>query len=259
MKTPSPPPKAPVSNLLEGYWRQSRRPLASLAFVFPLLLFYEVGVVFLGTQAVRNGADIWLREGLDHLGFGQYFLLPLLTIAVLLSWHHVSRERWQLSAAVLYTMFAECAVLALALLIVARAEGRLVQMLVNQPGTDDGSVMSIGLLLGGRAAILGRMVGFLGAGIYEEMLFRLLLVPPIGFCAARLGAQRGLGVAAAVILTSLIFSAAHYVGPQGEMFHAVSFWFRFTAGAMFAVLFVFRGFGIAAGTHALYDIFVSFG
>jgi hypothetical protein len=64
-------------------------------------------------------------------------------------------------------------------------------------------------------------------------------------------------VATVVLLTSAIFSAAHYVGPHGDLLDAFSFLFRFTAGAFFAVLFVFRGFGIAAGTHALYDIFVS--
>src|SRR5688500_7164859 len=44
------------------YWQQSRRPLASLAFVAPLLLLYEIGVLVLGAHAVRNGADVWLRQ-----------------------------------------------------------------------------------------------------------------------------------------------------------------------------------------------------
>ena len=72
-------------------------------------------------------------------------------------------------------------------------------------------------------------------------------------------ARRWLGTASAVILTSLLFSAAHYVGPHGEPFDAFSFSFRCIAGAFFAVLFVWRGFGIAAGTHAMYDIFVGIG
>jgi membrane protease YdiL (CAAX protease family) len=66
-----------------------------------------------------------------------------------------------------------------------------------------------------------------------------------------------LGIALTVIATSLLFSAAHYLGPHGETFDSFSFWFRCTAGAFFALLFVHRGFGIAAGTHALYDIMAS--
>jgi len=241
------------------YWCQSRRPLASLAFVLPLLALYEGGVILLGAQAVRNGADVWLRQILDLLGFGQYFLLPALTVAVLLAWHHVTRDRWRLSAGVLYVMFAECAVLALVLLGVGKLQGMLVRTLVApQPAVAE-ICLAVPWLLAGRGALLGRLLGFVGAGVYEEMLFRLLLLPPVAVCAERLGAQRNVRIASAVLLTSALFAAAHYLGPHGETFDAFSFWFRFAAGAFFAVLFVYRGFGIVAGTHALYDIFVSLG
>ena len=54
-----------------------------------------------------------------------------------------------------------------------------------------------------------------------------------------------------MVLTSVLFSAAHYIGPSGEVFRWYTFLFRFLAGTMFAVLFRYRGFGIAAGTHAV--------
>src|SRR3990170_3082495 len=47
------------------YWRESQRPLVSLAFVLPLLVVYEGGVLWLGPAAMRNGADVWLRQLLD--------------------------------------------------------------------------------------------------------------------------------------------------------------------------------------------------
>jgi hypothetical protein len=62
-----------------GYWEESARPLAGLAFVAPLLLAYEAGVLWLGPDAIRNAADVWLRNLLDLLGFPQYFLLPVIT------------------------------------------------------------------------------------------------------------------------------------------------------------------------------------
>jgi len=58
------------------------------------------------------------------------------------------------------------------------------------------------------------------------------------------------------VASSLLFSAAHYVGPLGERFELYSFTFRTLAGMFFAVLFIVRGFGIAAGTHAVYDVLV---
>ena len=81
-----------VDALGGDYWQQSRRPLVSLAFVAPLLLIYEAGILWLGPQAMRNGADVWLRQLLDLLGFSQYFLLPLLTVGLLAGWHHVTRQ-----------------------------------------------------------------------------------------------------------------------------------------------------------------------
>jgi Type II CAAX prenyl endopeptidase Rce1-like len=240
---------------VSSYWRQSRRPLASLAFVVPLLLLYEGGVLVLGPQAVRNGADVWLRQILDTLGFTQYFLLPALTVGLLLAWHHLARDRWKVSAVVLYVMFAECAVLGLFLLCVARVEGVVAQFTNWSDAEPVG--LAVPWAMAGRGAFLGSMLGFVGAGVYEEVLFRLMLFPPIAMFAKRLGAPSVWRVAGAIVLTSLVFAAAHYVGPQGEELEAYTFCFRFTAGAFFATLFVYRGFGVAAGTHALYDIFVS--
>ena len=57
----------------------------------------------------------------------------------------------------------------------------------------------------------------------------------------------------AVIASSLLFAAAHHVGPYGEPWAVYPFVFRCVAG-VFLVLFVYRGFGIAAGSHAAYDI-----
>jgi membrane protease YdiL (CAAX protease family) len=102
---------------------------------------------------------------------------------------------------------------------------------------------------------IANVVGFLGAGIYEELLFRLLLLPVVAAGLKLAGAGPEKQIVGAVIITSLLFSAAHYIGPY-ESWSLFSFVFRFLAGAFFAVLFVARGFGIAAGTHALFDIFV---
>ena len=59
-----------------------------------------------------------------------------------------------------------------------------------------------------------------------------------------------------VVISSLLFAAAHHVGPYGEPYETYCFFFRFVAGVFFSVLFIYRGFGIAAGSHAAYDILV---
>jgi membrane protease YdiL (CAAX protease family) len=59
-----------------------------------------------------------------------------------------------------------------------------------------------------------------------------------------------------VPITALVFAAAHYIGPAADPYTVFSFTFRTLAGLLFATLFLLRGFGVAVGCHALYDILV---
>jgi len=251
---PQPLPWEPAS----GYWAESRRPLASLVFIAPLLVVYELGVLVLGPQAVRNGADVWLRQLLELMGFGQYFLLPALTVSILLAWHYTTRQPWRVSPGVLSGMTIECIFLAVVLRLILELQGELLETVTAPVGA---AAWPAAILLDVSGKIRG-LVGFLGAGVYEELLFRLILLSLTAWIVQRLGGTRWRSLAAAIFATSLVFSAAHYIGPYGEPIHllASSFWFSFLfrllAGIFFGALFVWRGFGIAAGCHAGYDILV---
>jgi hypothetical protein len=234
------------------YWRQSQRPLVSLVFVAPLLLCYEAGVLLLGPQAMRNGADVWLRAILESIGFGQYLLLPLVTCAMLLGWHHVARDPWRLRSATLCSMVLECSLLAVVLLAVAHLQGHWFW---------SSSLRAANAMTDGASPhqFLGRLIAYCGAGIYEELLFRLLALPALTIGLRWMGVHRGAALATAIIATSLVFALAHYnlITEFGEPFHWFSFTFRVLAGSFFALLFVFRGFGIAVGAHACYDILIA--
>ncbi len=247
-------PPDPSLDLLPDYWSESHRPLTSLVFVAPILAAYEVGILLQGPAAVRNGADVWLRGVLDTVGFEQYFLLPALTVAILLGWHHTTRQPWRVSRGALAGMAVECAGLALCLWIVLQLQGAVLEIVGGGSRPPDARApAAIGLSTSGR---LASTVGYLGAGVYEEVLFRLMLLPAVALAARRAGISWTTAVAAAAVLTSGAFAAAHYVGPYGEAFDGFTFVFRFLAGLFFCGLFVYRGFGIAAGTHAGYDILV---
>ena len=238
------------ANSLSEYAIESARPLVSMAFVAPLLAIYELGIVLLGPHALRNGADTWLRNLLEFVGFGQYFLLPFLTCGILLAWHHTRQDQWSLRGGVLTTMLLESALFALILFGLAHFQRA---MFASTPTT---IIASYGE--GASVGVVSRLIGYCGAGIYEELLFRLMLLPAVAGVLKWSGLTWHASWMWGIVLTSLVFSAAHYqlLTSGGYLFDWYSFSFRFAAGSFFALLFVVRGFGIAAGTHALYDILV---
>jgi hypothetical protein len=249
---------ADAASLGADYWVLSRQPLVSLALVAPLLAVYEAGVLLLGPKAVRNGADVWLRQLLELLDFGNYFLLPVLVVAILLGWHHTTRRPWRVPRGVLWAMAVECVVLALCLRGISYVAAFGLHALAG-PVFWAGKTAA---LAAAPSASLARLIGFLGAGVYEELLFRLILLGAAAWILRRSGTTNRTATVAAVLATSVVFAAAHYVGSYGEaiLWREFGFWygvvFRFLAGVFFSVLFVVRGFGIAAGAHAGYDILV---
>lgn len=238
----------------ETYWQLSRTPLTSLVFTLPLVLAYEGGVLLLGRGSPRNGADVWLRHLLDALGFGQYFLLPLLTVVGLLVWQYLSHDRWRVSLRALPGMAAECVLWAVVLVGVGRLQQSLWPF---RPPFLQWEFLQVQAEAGiGWQSVLAQLIGYCGAGLYEEVLFRLLMLPIAVWAFERLGSGTLAAGFWAIVLSSLLFSAAHYIGPLGDSFAIYSFTFRTVAGLFFALLFLLRGFGIAAGTHFFYDVLV---
>lgn len=227
--------------MAERYWVESRQPLASLVFIAPLLVIYEVGVLL--PLGVQNGADDFMRRVLDLFGFGQHLVLPMLTVCILLGWQYLSRRPWLISAGVISAMAVESLLLGLCLRLVPVLQ-HYVLAAINVPTTND------------LYAKLHNAIGFIGAGIYEELLFRLILLSLLAWGLRQTGMKPRISTIAAVLLSSLIFAAAHNVGASGEPFLLFTFIFRTIAGVFFSIVFIYRGFGIAAGSHAAYDILV---
>src|SRR2546421_12925605 len=78
-----------------GYFRATRHPYPCLLFVLPLLAAYEAGVWYLGgaqPEAVRNGADNWLRWGLAAAGFMQPWLPPVALLLLFIAWSLVRQD-----------------------------------------------------------------------------------------------------------------------------------------------------------------------
>lgn len=236
---------------LRGYWQAARQPRYALLFALPLLLLYE-GLSFALTQSayagLRNGADVLLKTLFVTLGGSRgvaVFSLLLLGIGTWLVWRDRRGHPGPLDRRVFALMLAESAVYAMLLggVVSALTSLLLSPLLSAAQGADPV-----------RLPFAGQLVLSLGAGIYEELLFRVLLVSGLIALGLRLGWRRPGAVTAAVVVAALVFSAFHYIGPMGDALTLASFTFRALAGLLLSGLYVARGFGIAAWSHALYDV-----
>jgi hypothetical protein len=242
--------------MIRPYWQASRAPRYSLLFALPLLIIYQVLAVVVppgpGGAGIRNGADVLLEAVFVWLAgvWGpRLFMLCLIGIGAWLIAKDIRAHRGTLSPAVLGGMLLESVCLSLIFGVVV---GGLTAALLGAPPPP----MSLdhGVQQLGRWTLLMLSIG---AGIYEELLFRVVLVGLIAWGATKLLGLRPLlaGIVAAV-LGALIFSAFHYIGPYGDPLDVYSFVFRAIAGLFFSGLYLLRGFGITAWTHALYDVFL---
>lgn len=233
----------------DSYWSLSRQPGTSLVFSLPLLVLYEVGVILQPPDAPRNGADVWLRNFLADIGLGKhYFLLPFLVVIVLLGWQHVSGRTWRVERRVLGAMIIESVLWAVFLVLIARTQRSWFPFQITRDAAIYLNAIEMSPLVG--------LVNYFGAGFYEEVLFRLLLLPLAAWLLRKAGLAEGQSWGWAILGTSLVFAAAHHFGPLGDPWAVRPLVFRTVAGCFFGLLFLSRGFGITAWSHALYDIIV---
>lgn len=247
-------PSTPQASPRQSYWNLSRSPRYSLTFALPLLAMYEILAMAVNQGeglGIRNGADVLLRSVVATIFgewgpplFGAGVGLLLLALAV----RDSRRSGAGIRPRFYVVMFLESAALALAFgVVVGMITAQLLNALPPLAAGQDAATMSWPVML---------MVS-LGAGVYEELVFRVLLVSGLLLVARRVfGWGNVAATTFAVVTGALVFSAFHYIGAYGDPLELPSFVFRTVAGLAFSGLFVTRGFGITAWTHALYDVFL---
>jgi hypothetical protein len=208
---------------------------ASLVLIVPLLLVYQIGVLFAGSV---NGADVVTRLLFAALGRPAYLALHALIAAGFLLWIRRGRRWATLRLDIVAPVVLEAALYALAL-------GAVISAVLDR-------VLGLGLT---GASVIDAF----GAGVHEELVFRLALFGGLVALAAgapSLAGRPRLAVACALAASSVAFAAAHHIGPYGEPWTAHALAFRVLAGAAFALIFWFRSLAHAVYAHAIYDLFV---
>ena len=208
------------------------RPLDALLFLLPLILFYEIASF---TRQDRVIAFDLLHGFIELFGQIGVWAPGLLVIVILLSMQIASGEPWKISWKRVGMMYLEAIVLA----------GPLLALSLTIP---------INAETASSSDMMDQLATGIGAGIYEELVFRLILISLISMIGADLlRLEQGAVAAAAVILSSLMFAAHHHQPIGNEPFELIPFIFRMVAGVYLAIIFWYRGYGAAAGCHAAYN------
>jgi membrane protease YdiL (CAAX protease family) len=241
-----------LSGRRDGYTRLATRPLHILAFLVPLIALFEFGAWrYLGADPAQREtilAQRMLEELFAWLGVTGLHLPAILTVVVLLIWHVLTRDRWRVRAGVVGGMWLEAAVWTAPLLVLGVILARALGV-----GLEPASETDLALA---EASLGEKWTIAIGAGLFEELLFRLLgitLMMLVFEDVLRLGKKWA--VACALVVTSVAFSWYHHPFTDGGVDWGLATYFTL-AGAYFGLVYVTRGFGIAVGVHALYDLVV---
>lgn len=207
---------------------------ASLVLVFPVLLAYEVGVLFAGRV---NGADVVTRALYATLGSRTLYLLVHAAIALMFLVWIRRAKRWD-------TLRLEIvAPVVLEALIYALTLGAAITLVLSK---------TLGMAIGGAT-----VVSALGAGVHEELVFRLGLMAGMVTFLRGGGTDRRIAIVIALLFSAPLFALAHHAGTNGEPFTWHAFAFRTLAGLAFGAIFWFRSLAHAVYAHALYDLVVA--
>ncbi|MFK7987322.1 MAG: lysostaphin resistance A-like protein [Sandaracinaceae bacterium] len=235
----------PVEKGFRGWLKRRHDPLTSLLLTVPVFLIYHLGLL-LPSVRMQNGVDfvtglamMVLRESIwGYIGLTLGYCVVIgIAVAVL-------RKKGKLRAAEFMPMLGESAILAV---LMSFSLGWATEKLFSwQAGPEPMTISE-------------KLVMSAGAGFHEELIFRVVLFAGGAWLltkVSKLSSKQAVLVAA--VVSSLLFSAVHYVGSLGDTLTIASFGFRFLGGLYLAAVYRFRGFAVAVYTHAIYDVLVFF-
>ncbi len=248
---------SPRTGAESGYFWASTRPLHVLVFLVPLIVLYEVGsILYLSDPAHGTMETIGARNILfrffNAFGSATIYLPGVVLVVVLAVWHLLERDRWRLYPKVLGGMALESVAWTLPLVVLGL-------LLSHSPAASVHPAMSLAQQTGPEALAqmskLARLTLSIGAGLYEELLFRLILIVAVHFVLVDLGrVKERVAAIIAGLASAVAFTAYHDITLEDGSIHLRLAAFYLIAGLYFAMLFITRGFGIVVAVHAMYDV-----
>lgn len=253
-----------VSYIPNSYAERTSRPIYALVYLLGFMIAFMIGTILIQPSAmsqslsepqVRVVAFIWVQNIMQYLGFSPRAALigtPLVVVVILIALQITSKTSWHVKFEDMFLMLIESVLLSVPLIVLS--------LLLNRQGAVSNTALA-GQGAEIQSLLWSDIVTGIGAGIYEELVFRLILICLLMLIFQDLfGVEKKPAVIWSVLISAILFSAHHHIFfANGQFYHGDTFTigkfvFRTIAGGYFAVLYAVRGFGITAGTHAFYNI-----
>jgi len=229
----------PLSAAWKRYAPEARRPIYSLIFLFPLVATYEFGAILIYSHAWAPRqlvAQSIIQKLLGWFGARGVWLPAVLLLGTLLIWHLLKKDSWRIHGWVLPLMALESVALTAPLFVLAQ-------------------VMSFQCLGATCPDIRHGLVLAIGAGVYEELVFRLYLLGGLLYLFEKaLRTPRRVAATSAILIASVLFAACHFAPIGGEALTWRQFLLFFLSGIYLGLIFLSRGIGIAAGCHGAFNL-----
>lgn len=231
----------------KSYFTDTRGILYSYIACLPLLFLYEF-LIWISSpdpsQTVRISVDVWFRQILQVTGLHSTSLI--LGIFALLGGILLYIKRAELQRirkGYFLIMLAEAVLYSVLITLIIHIFLDALLMADASSGLESLNILQLYALS-------------LGAGLYEELFFRVMLVSLLILLFKLFTKNQTVVSFLSIVAAALIFSGVHYIGFYGDTFTLHSFLFRFLFGLGLNLIYVKRGFGMAAWTHAVYDLIV---
>lgn len=272
-------------NLQGSYLERTSRPIYALMYLLGFVVVYEFGVFLMSPDILTRPlneipglvvAFAWMHGSLTWFGLSNKFAwmgTPFIFVIVLVAMQFTNKSSFKVKPKDFFPMTLECFAWAIPLIVFGILLGRTsnsppelhanfaktgqqVSSLVSQTDTPQIQVES-------NNNLLLDIVAGIGAGIYEELIFRLILIwLLVVLFKDLLGFSEGVAVLYAILISSFLFSLHHHFYfldgkiVKSDQLVPIIFIFRMLAGSYLSVIFAFRGIGICAATHIYHNIIV---
>lgn len=230
--------------ILSNYFKQTSSPFYSFIFILPLFIIYELGIFLISSQdlpIIRNGADVLLRKLLETIGLsGVYGMGLLLFIGIVIAYLINKSKFKKLSINNNYFL----------IMIFESLFWSVILFIILSQGQ---------LLLGKGTAklLMQQIVLSIGSGIFEEFVFRVILVSGIALIVGLFIKKKYIyKMSISIIIAAVIFSVFHFIGEYADTPKISIFLLRLVAGIILGYIYIYRGFGIAAYSHSFYNLIV---